>query len=263
MNTRAIALCLLLSGIPFLRVDAITYGEADEQRHPYVGLIVFFTSNDEPTTSCSGSLIGSRLMLTAAHCTLGADYALVWFEEILDRGALPAPVFGMPTPHPAFDDFATFPNTSDVAVIELGEDVAMVAYAELPTRGLLDALDTRRGRRDQMFTVVGYGLDVLTPLDYPLAPPQILERRTATSMLVNLRSALTDGYNLQTSNHPGSGLGSGGNCKGDSGGPVLLGDTDTIVGIISFGQNGLCRGVDFSYRTDIENTLNFVRPYLH
>ncbi len=76
------------------------------------------------------------------------------------------------------------------------------------------------------------------------------------------QTIITDGYNLQTSNHPGKGQGSGGNCKGDSGGPVLLDDSNIVVGILSFGQNGLCRGVDFSYRTDTETAQDFLDPYL-
>jgi secreted trypsin-like serine protease len=44
----------------------------------------------------------------------------------------------------------------------------------------------------------------------------------ATSRLVNTRSALTDGFNLQTTANPGHGQ--GGTCSGDSGGPVFYND---------------------------------------
>jgi secreted trypsin-like serine protease len=79
----------------------------------------------------------------------------------------------------------------------------------------------------------------------------------ARSTLVNLRSALTDGYNLQTQ---GNGTGRGGTCSGDSGGPVFLGDarSNRIVAITSFGLNALCRGTDFAYRTDRASVIEWI-----
>jgi hypothetical protein len=261
MKLQQVILGVILCAIPFLQSNAITYGEPDEEQHPYVGLILFFAA-DGSMAPCSGSLIAPDVVLTAGHCTYGMESAWVWFDEVVERDSPATFVLGTPIAHPSFDDFVTFPNTNDVGVVILSSPVYIERYAQLPGLELLDWLSIKRGRQDRLFTVVGYGLDVLTPLDYPLMPPELIQRRKATSMLVNLRSALTDGYNLQTSNHPGAGQGSGGNCKGDSGGPVLLGDTDVVVGIISFGQNGLCRGVDFSYRTDIENTQEFLKGYL-
>jgi secreted trypsin-like serine protease len=74
-------------------------------------------------------------------------------------------------------------------------------------------------------------------------------RLMARSTLVNLGSALNDGYNLQTQ---GNGDDRGGTCSGDSGGPVFLGDakSNQIVAVTSFGLNALCRGTDFGYRVD-------------
>lgn len=56
----------------------------------------------------------------------------------------------------------------------------------------------------------------------------------AQSTLVNLNSALNDGFNLQTQ---GNGNGRGGTCSGDSGGPVYLGGSSSnlIVAVTSFG----------------------------
>ena len=71
----------------------------------------------------------------------------------------------------------------------------------------------------------------------------------AQSTLVNLNSALNDGFNLQTQ---GNGQGRGGTCNGDSGGPVFLGpySSNVVVAVTSFGLNTLCRGTDFAYRVD-------------
>jgi len=89
------------------------------------------------------------------------------------------------------------------------------------------------------------------------------ERYTSTSKIVNLRSHLTDGYNIHTSNNPGKGQGTGGSCFGDSGGPILYEeDSNVVVGVVSFGLNDNCKGADFAYRTDIEEALDFILPFL-
>ena len=55
----------------------------------------------------------------------------------------------------------------------------------------------------------------------------------AVSDLISLSNALVDGYGLMTTNNPGHDR--GGNCSGDSGGPILWQDTDIIVAVNSFG----------------------------
>jgi secreted trypsin-like serine protease len=79
----------------------------------------------------------------------------------------------------------------------------------------------------------------------------------ATATLVNLNSALNDGFNVQTQ---GNGSGRGGTCSGDSGGPVFLGDASSnlIVAVTSFGLNAICRGVDFAYRIDRQEVLDWI-----
>jgi hypothetical protein len=254
------ALCLLVALGQSSPAKAITYGEPDEGRHPYVGMVLVL-AGDQPLTFCSGTLIAPTVFLTAAHCLVGADLALVWFDDEIERDNLPPPVSGQPFMHPDYDDFASFPNNNDVGIVELDWPVSMTRYGELPNMGILDNLATQRGRKNELMTLVGYGLGTIYPFT-PLEPPALLERRVAESMLVNLRNALTDGYNLQTSGHPGEGLGNGGICRGDSGGPVLLGETDIVVGIISFGQNAICRGVGFHTRVDIESSMTFIESFL-
>ena len=79
----------------------------------------------------------------------------------------------------------------------------------------------------------------------------------AESRLTNLTSHNTDGFNLQTN---GNGPDRGGTCSGDSGGPVFYGDStsNTIVAVTSFGMNAYCRGVDFSYRTDTDEVIEWI-----
>jgi V8-like Glu-specific endopeptidase len=59
---------------------AITNGEPDGNRHPYVGLAVFDDA-DGPSRRCSASLLSPTVVLTAGPCTAGAVAARVWFAE--------------------------------------------------------------------------------------------------------------------------------------------------------------------------------------
>ena len=62
------------------RWEAITNGEPDGDRHPYVGLAVFDDA-EGPSHRCSASRLSPTVVLTAGHCTDGAVAARVWFDE--------------------------------------------------------------------------------------------------------------------------------------------------------------------------------------
>jgi secreted trypsin-like serine protease len=83
----------------------------------------------------------------------------------------------------------------------------------LAAAGTLDPW-TQRGRQDLRFTVSGYRLSYSSPVAFV----SFRERLMAGSKLVNINSALNDGFNLQTN---GSRKDKGGTCSGDSGGPVF------------------------------------------
>jgi hypothetical protein len=236
----------------------ITGNFAEDHVHTWVGLIVFYDENGEFSHRCSGSLISSTKFLTAGHCTEGINSARIWFAQ--DAGAHfdPVtefdPVSGYPDtclPQPApcvtshemfnFGAFTAFPDIHDVGVVILDEPVTTVGFGQLAPAGTLDVLVNRRGQLDVTFVLSGYGVSAVKP--FPLS---FRERLMAESQLVNLTSALTGGFNLQTTNNPGNGR--GGACFGDSGGPVLY--QGEIVGVTSFGLNANCKGVDFAYRVD-------------
>ncbi|MCU1584180.1 MAG: hypothetical protein JWM49_736 [Microbacteriaceae bacterium] len=153
-----------------------------------------------------------------------------------------------------FDDFASFPNTHDAGLVILDQPIARSEYGSLAAVGSLDVLATQRGRQNTVFTASGYGLTKSSPV----AVTSFRERLMGQSNLTNLRSGLTGGFNLQTN---GNGLGRGGTCSGDSGGPVFYGgfSSNTIVAVTSFGLNAYCRGTDFSYRTDTTDVQNWIR----
>ena len=263
---------ILASLVLALPVGAVTGNYTEDFAHPYVGLVVFYDEAGEFSHRCSGTLIAPTIFLTAGHCTEGAATARVYFHQEVGANFNPETGIDPTTGYPEYcieNDplcvdsialhtygdpvFGSFPDTRDLGIVVLEENMGFLGTATLAAAGSLDALATRRGKQDVTFTVSGYGLSRVNPVQFV----SFRERLMATSKLVNLRSALTDGYNLQTSANPGGGR--GGTCFGDSGGPVFYDATTTIVAVTSFGLNANCRGVDFSYRTDTRAALAWIR----
>jgi hypothetical protein len=235
-------------------VGAITYGTPDGNAHPNVGLLIARIDGGY-FAICSGTLVAPDVFLTAGHCTaaieeLDAD-TFVTFTSAPPfslAGFLP----GTPHTHPDFG--ASFPQTSDIGVVVLDTPVLTITPARIPGAGYLDHLSTRRGQNDVYFTHVGYGTQSVRP-----RPVSQVMRYQGISSLINLVSAQTDGFNLQTTANPGKGR--SGICFGDSGGPAFFEDTDIIAGIHSFVANLNCKGVGYSYRTDIATSLDFLAAF--
>lgn len=279
MRTKVFALAavLVLMLVLAAPVGAVQFGVPDGNGHPYVGLVVFF-KGDMPLWRCTGTLISPTVFLTAGHCTgidpalgYGPDHAEVWFAPgLIPRGNLPqggtsctgftgypckGDVGGTPHPHPLWNGYLTIPNTHDVGYVALSTPVTNRGFGTVAPVGYLDSLATRRGLQNTEFTVVGYGLQSVKPVSSGLR-----ERFVGTVSLVNLRSHLTDGYNVQQSSDPGLGNGPGGTCFGDSGGPVFhtSGGQTVIVAVNSFVLNLNCRGAGFGFRMDTQLVHDFL-----
>ncbi len=254
--------------------NAITGNYVEDFEHPYVGLVVFYDEEGEFSSRCSGSLLNPTVFLTAGHCTDEYTTARVYFQQEaganLDLETGTDPVTGYPdTCAPGtlgvtcaeslslhdygFADFAGFPDTRDVGLVILRQAIQLPEYGQLAADGSLDELATRRGQQATTFTASGYGLSYSSPV----RTESFRERLMAQAKLTNLRSANTDGFNLQTN---GNGNGRGGTCSGDSGGPVFYGgyESNLIVGVTSFGMNEWCRGTDFAYRTDRQAVIDWI-----
>lgn len=254
----------------------------EDFQHPFVGLLVVYDANGAFAGRCSGSLIGPTKFVTAGHCVVDdagklLKSARVYFQQDAGANFDPAtqvdPVTGYPEYCAAgtegvacatstrlfnygFANFAGFPDTRDVAVVMLDQPIPLPEYGRLPAAGTLDRLGAR-GAKNTLFTVSGYGLTRRTAENSAVPNISFRERLMAASSLVNLNSAQTGGFNVQTQ---GNGNGRGGTCSGDSGGPVFLGgfSSNDIVAVTSFGLNALCRGTDFAYRLDRQEVIDWI-----
>lgn len=243
-------------------VLAVRYGVPDNGEHPYVGLIVFSDASGAPQWRCTGTLLSPTVMLTAGHCTELNGPARVYFEEhAANQIGYPSSggVTGQAYTYPGWRGGLFLPDTGDAGVVVLDQPAgpAGYPYPALAPVGYLDQLDTARGRQPVSFKVVGYGLQSVRP-----TLSAVRDRLKAWVQLVNLRSALTDGFNLQTTNAPGAGTGGGGTCFGDSGGAIFTG-TNAIVAVNSFVLNSNCAGASFGYRVDTADVQQWVLSFLN
>src|ERR687889_341768 len=257
LTTMALAI-LLTGGVALaIKEPAIINGEPDRgpNAHPYVGALVSVPDSGEfkghRIPICSGTLISPRVFLTAGHCT---DFLMkeelptyVSFDPTYKPGASDV-IQATPYTHPGF----CFPTPEDkgkcrlppkypvilpgapirvirydVGVAVLKEPVSMATYVVLPDAGLVDTL-----KEGQRLTTVGYGA---TRFDIDSEPPPQLQpvfpddRYRGTVRLLNTIDPVVGEMSIKTTGVSlikGKGEGS---CFGDSGGPLFVGDQQTVV----------------------------------
>jgi secreted trypsin-like serine protease len=246
--------------------------------------------------NCTGSLVDADTVVTAGHCTYavglegasttegggtGSGGTDVWinFAEAPDFSILPPSssfaadenqerydawssalddsdewVSATSIPHPQYDPSQFWVH--DAGVLELDSDMAMTEYAELPAEGLLN---TYAKDKKQLFTAVGYGVEGSKRAGTTGGDT----RRRADLMLVNLQGAYGAGKGISAkfSNNNGR-RHTGGTCFGDSGGPILVKGSDTLVAVTSFGLSVTCSDGTGGYRIDQPDDLGFISPFV-
>ena len=150
----------------------------------------------------------------------------------------------------------------DTGVVVLDEPISMDEYADLPEAGLVDDLKNKTP-----VDFVGYGVQYQAKVPGNLLPqPPPYYRWTGPRIRLYAPSELVSGNFVHAAEYlrlalnPGGG--SGGTCFGDSGGPDLLGGTDTVLGVNSYVTNINCSGVGYSARVDVPETLEWINGFL-
>ena len=246
----------------FGTAQAVTDGELDGEGHPFVGLMVAQDEDGTPLWRCSGTLISSRLFLTAGHCTEApAAHAEIWFDaDVTNATAQNYPfkgdVGGDTYTHPQYNPNAFY--LFDLGVVVLDKPFKMSQYGVLPGLNVLDTLATQRGKQDVTFTAVGYGLQMSFPDAASWKENNVRIRMVAHPKLDQINGGLVGDFSLLLSNNANT----GGTCFGDSGGPNFIGKSNTIAGVTSFGLNGTCGGTGGVYRVDRADDLNWLATFL-
>ena len=246
--SRKLSLCaaaLLLLALPAF---AITYGQADGNKHPEVGALVgTFSSGTFPY--CSGTLISPTVFLTAAHCDIGRSRVFVTFDSAFTSKS--KTVAGTYYPDPLYNQAQSDPH--DIAVVVLDKPVSGVTPARLPAAGSMASLAV-----GAPFTSVGYGGQ--EPVNQPGGPviAYLDTREYVTGSLNAVNPAwLRLSQNIAT--------GDGGTCYGDSGGPNFVGasrgETNVIGGTTITGDS-LCKATNVIYRTDTESARAFLGQFV-
>ena len=271
----ALLVTLTVGAMTAAPAAAVTGGEPDGNRHPNVGLILFYSPDGR--FRCSATLVTPTVLLTAAHCTADTvGKTLVDFRSVVaEKAPTGYPLAGNLTTgytqaeieaagflsgtayaHPAYSNFTDLDNWNDVGVIVLDRPVTTIAPAEVAPQDYLDAYAQPRLNKT-LFTSVGYGTEVRKPESGPQKPtPETfpLIRRYA----VQPGQKLTDQV-LQLNGNINDTRGTGGTCFGDSGGPTFL--DGYVVTVTSYAYTGNCRYLGGYQRVDIEVVQDWLATF--
>jgi secreted trypsin-like serine protease len=256
MRKTIVATCMsVLLLVVVLPAGAITFGQLDEGRHPYVGaLVAEFGDPAALGPFCTGTLISPTVFLTAAHCIQAIDAFDIdpWWVTFSSPADSTATLLTGTAHVPPGANAGGFNDPLDLAIVVLEASVTGVTPAQLPGAGLLK----KKSLKEATLTPVGYGTTRDTQQGGFQAINDNVDRRFATQSFLSLQKAW-----LLLNMNPATG--SGGTCYGDSGGPHFLGGpTSNLIVSITVTGDAVCKATDKTYRLDTAAARAFLDDFV-
>jgi len=217
--------------------------------YPTTGMLLYsggpVINDDNAGSWCSGTLIGCRTFLTAAHCVEG-DTRVDRYQVYLQHSGLHA--VSSITSHPSYLPHG-FPRY-DVAVIKLdasitGIEPSAINTVESPAVGTPG-------------TIVGFGRSGGAAADYGIKRAGLVETTDCTGILPLLTNVeLVCWEFVNPVGPPGD---DSNTCNADSGGPLFasLGGDIVVAGVTSGGTSNSCQAPDDSYDANVFTYAPFI-----
>ena len=218
--TPSINVCGILAGTAFFAQGIVNGTECSPATTPVVKLNLY--NKDGPAGGCTGTVISSRAVLTAAHCLADGITSALVFLGTGDQ--VPSTSIEW---HPGYK--AAGASSLDVGVVLTGQDLSRTPQAILTSR------DARVG---EQAVIAGWGKDAAGRGGDTL--------RAGTANITAVGGSVLETLNTSS----GSAV-----CSGDSGGPLLLaeGGSWAIAGVTSATSIGGSCAHGTSYYANVRN----------
>jgi hypothetical protein len=221
--------------------------------HPTTGAMLHSgggaIDDDNATVSCSGTLIGCRTFLTAAHCVEGDTDASHYWVYLQHAGIQTVTSV---VPHPSYTP-SGFPEF-DVAILKLAAPVTGVVPTPINT-----AASPSFGSAG---TIAGFGQTSGGANDYGIKRAGAVVTSDCTGIVSPLGNTELVCWRFTSPvGPPGTDANT---CQGDSGGPLFvdLGSGVTVAGVTSGGTGDTCLATDESYDANVFTYRAFIAAEL-